>query len=184
MSVGSYLVKGSVILACFAGIGWTTSMVGSVSRSNENTEALIKSLKSQYNDKKNVKPTTKTVTTNYQKAVNLANKYLDLSNKLHDESDVNKRDDYLKQMRKLSNSPSDINGPLVAYDVKDWRGETSYGGQNAKGQIMMAYRFYNNENKLMAVYTFNYDVASDKLSSFVQFVTNDGKQSVQSALRG
>ena len=186
MSLGSQLLKSGIAIALFAGIGWSLESYHSARVDNQTDQAELKSVKSQYRNELTKKPTTKTVTTNYQKAVNAANKYLKYANALHDSGSNSSKDgkSNLAKMRRMVSDGSSVTGPLVAYQIKDWHGEVSYGGQNSAGKIVMSYKFYNKDNTLMKLYTFYYNSDSGVLSGFSSYFSKAGRSQLQQTLGG
>lgn len=185
MSLGSMIVKSVIGLGACACLGYSITEHSSVQKAYNNNQKTYMSLKKQYKKAQKDKPTVETVKSNYQKALDVSNKYLKLDTQLHDAvGDRDKTKGLLSKINKLTTDSTSIKGPIVAGDIKDWNAKTVYGGQNSNGKIMMAYQFYNNDNKLMMVETFYYNVYSGKLSGFSQMVTNDGQSVIQETLRG
>lgn len=186
MSLGSQLLKSGIAVALFAGIGWSLESYYNARVDNQTNRSELKSVKSQYRVELTKKPTTKTVTTNYQKAVNAANKYLKYANALHDSGSNSSKDGKLNlaKMKNMVSDPSSITGPLVAYQIKDWHGVVSYGGQNSEGKIVMSYKFFNKSNKLMKLYTFYYNPDSGVLSGFSYYFSKAGRDQLQQTLGG
>lgn len=186
MSLGSQLIKGAVIVGLLAGVGLSLKDYYTARVNDQTTRTELKSVKAQYKHELTKKPTTKTVTTNYQKAVNTANEYLKYANALHDSgsnsSKSGKRN--LAKMKQMVSDPSMVTGPMVAYQIKDWHGEVSYGGENSNGKIAMAYKFYNANNKLVKLYTFYYDINSGVLSGFSYYYSKDGHDQLLQTLGG
>lgn len=183
MSLGSMIIKSVIGIGACACLGYTITNYSSSQNAYNNNQKMYKSLQSQYKKAQTEKPTVETVKSNYQKALDASNKYLELDTQLHDAvGDNDKTKSLLNQINELTTTS--VRGPMVAGDIKDWHAKTVYGGQNSNGKIMMAYQFYNNDNKLMMVETFYYNVSSGKLSGFTHIVTKDGQNVIQETLRG
>ena len=185
MSLGSMIIKSVIGLGACACLGYAITDHSSTQQAYDNNQKMYKSLKEQYKKAQKDKPTVEIVKSNYQKALDVSNKYLELDTQLHDAvGDRDKTKDLLSKINNLTTDSTSVRGPMVAGDIKDWNAKTIYGGQNSNGKIMMAYQFYNNDNKLMMVETFYYNVYSGKLSGFSQLVTKDGQRVIQETLRG
>lgn len=179
MSIGSKLIQGGVTLAAIISMGMTFNEMSHSRNTYQNKVSLLKDLKSEYAQDQKKKPTVEHVTTVYQRAVKVANRYLALQNQLHDKGQVptQQQKPLLKKMDKLTTGSLVPNGFLIQPQIKDWHAEVSYGGQTKSGKVTMAYRWYNNNNgHLMRLDTFYYNEDSGKLSGFTNYVTKEGHQ--------
>lgn len=186
MSLGSQLVKGVIALVACGSVGITLSNYSHAKRNYQSDVSMVKELKHQYAVEKKKRPSVQRVTTVYQQAMNTANKYLALQNKLHDLGDVpyEKQKPLIHQMNKYTSGNLAPAGPLVQPAVKDWHANVEYGGQTGNGKVVMAYRWFNKDNQLMRIDTFYYNSQSHKLSGFSYYITNDGAKELSEQVRG
>lgn len=186
MSLGSQVVKAVIFLAACGSVGASINQYSHMKRNYQSDILMRQDLREQYAQEKKKKPTVEHVTTVYQKAMNTANKYLALQNKLHDLGDVsyNKQKPVIHQMKKYTTGNLAPAGSLIQPQIKDWHAVVDYGGQTGNGKVVMAYRWYNKDNKLMRIDTFYYRDNLNKLSGFSYYITKDGKTSSEQQVRG
>lgn len=179
MSLGSQLVKGSLLIVACGAIGVTMSNYSHASRNYQSDQAMLSQVKAQYRTENHKKPTVKTVTTIHQKAMTKANQYLKLQNQVHDQTDRAKQVKLIDKMDKLTSGDLVPNGPLVYPEIKNWHAVVDYGGQTSNGKVTMAYRWYDDKNQLMRVDTFYYLPQSQTLAGFSYYITNAGEASIK-----
>ena len=183
MSAGSVLTKSAIIIALMAGFGYSLKNYRSVSATYANDVKQTSALRKQYAKELKEKPTVKHVTTNYQKALKVANAYMKASDEFHDvdQSDFKARDKAAAKMQKYSQD--EVNGPMVSPLIKGWHGEVSYGGQNSDGNVLIAFTYKDDQNKIMQMTTCYYHPNSGKLSGFTTFMSKDGSNINRSSLK-
>lgn len=186
MSLGSQLVKGGILLAICGVVGVQASYSHRMQNNYNSDHEMALQLKAQYNREKHQKPTVKHVTTVYQAAMNTAKKYLALQNKLHDLGDVSykKQAPVIKKMNQYTTGQLQPHGNLIQPQIKDWHAVVDYGGQTGSDKVVMAYRWYDKNNKLMRIDTFYYRPNLKKLSGFSYYITSDGAKSSRDQVRG
>lgn len=184
MSLGSSIIKGVVLLGLLAGVGYSVTSYNTASSTYNADKSQLAQTKADYKSELKKAPTTKSVTTAYQRAVTMANKYLKLDTTLHSQTDAVKRDSLLKQLQAMRFDGDKVSGPMVSYDIKDWTATVEYGGQDVQGRVMMTYKFVNGDGKLMKLVTFYYNVNSKKLSGFSTYMSKAGSLVVADKLRG
>lgn len=186
MSIGSKLIQGGLTLAAIISVGMTFNDMSRARNSYQNKVTLLRDLKSEYAQDQKKKPTVEHVTTVYQRAMKVANQYLALQNKLHDLGDV----PYVKQkplINKLNQHTTGSlvpSGLLVQPEVKNWHAVVDYGGETTNDRVVMAYRWFDQDNKLMRIDTFYYNADSHKLSGFSYYITKDGTREIRDQVRG
>lgn len=183
MSAGSIVVKVLVIIGLVDGIAYCAKDSSTMNAAYQGNAQQIQMLNQRKAALKKKKPTVKRVTSNYQKALNVANAYMKASDQLHDikVTDYHARDKAIGAMQKYS--ALTVNGPMVSPLIKGWHGTVAYGGQNGKSDVLIAFRYSDSKNQLMQITTCYYHPNKNKLSGFVTYMSKTGSAISRKTLR-
>lgn len=186
MSLGSNLIRGSVLLVLCGVVGVEASYSHRMQNNYQSDHEMTLQLQKQYQKEKHKQPTVKRVTSVYQQAMTTSKRYLALQNKLHDLGDVpyQKQKPIIVKMNKYVSGNLVPHGNLIQPQIKDWHAVVDYGGQTGSDRVVMAYRWFDKSNQLMRIDTFYYQPSTKKLSGFSYYITNNGAKSSRDQVRG
>lgn len=181
MSAGSTIIKSIVVIGLMAGVGASIKDYRSVNATYQGDIKQTAQLKRQYAQDKKKKPTVKRVTTNYQKAMKCANAYMKASDAYHDATKRSDQNKYYHQMQNLS--ADDVSGPMVSSLIKGWHGTVEYGGQDADGRVLVAFKYMDGSNKVMQMTTCYYHPDTNQLTGFTTYMSKAGADVNRQTLR-
>lgn len=174
----SWIGRGVVIVIALASVGIGTAHHRQVVNAQTSNVQMIHDLNDRIAREKGRHPTRKKVTTNYQRGMNLAKKYLKVTQdlaKLGSHGDPKKIQHDIDLLKKYSSGSNAPMGTLLPKGGENWHPEVSYGGQGGHGRVTMAFKWYNDQHQLMQIDSFYYNPNSNTFSGFATFMTNQGR---------
>lgn len=189
MSSGANIIRGLVVIASAATIGYSTSQVYHASAQLHSHEQTLTGAKHAYEAAKKAKPTQKRVTTVYQRALDYTNKFMQVNQKWHDlgVDKVNHKTASAQRLQKQAQSlvqgSWQLNAPLIPAEM-DWSYEVHYGGQNSDGLVPMVIDYYSKDHhQLMQTTTCYYNPETKSLSGGISYQTHAGFDAIRGAIK-
>mgnify|MGYP004706074267 CR=1 FL=1 len=184
MSIGTQIIKTTVLIVLCATLGMSLHSFSSAEKTASNDAHTLSQLQKSYKSALTVAPDKKAVTTNYQKAIDAAKKFRDASQKMQAQPNQSSHAAtmQLNRMKRLALYPSKVQGPLLPHEIKGYKTTIFFGGQDSRKRIVMAYRITDKKGALMNIRTFYYHVTSGKLSGFQDYASDKGNATERDAI--